>query len=366
MATPASMKQKQWLTSQTGIQHLKLEEEVPAPTAEELGDGEVLVRVGSVGLNYRDLEVCAGTYGHHASLSQDQAPIVPCSDMCGRVLHSRSPLWRPGARVLSIFNQSHLTGQCTEAELSTGLGLPLPGVLIQYRVFPGSGLVAVPAHLSDEEACTLPIAAVTAWMALNSFSPVGRPVRGREKVVLLQGTGGVSIAGLQIAKALGLRVIVTSSEDEKLRRAREELGADFGINYRKTPEWGKRVLEFTGGRGADVIFETGGTYTLEKSFECVAFGGVISAIGYLSGKEEQQGEGNRLNANVLALKRNVTLKGILNGPRDRFEEMLETVYTEEKGVRPVVDRVFEFERAREALEYLASGKHFGKVVVKVS
>lgn len=202
-------------------------------------------------------------------------------------------------------------------------------------------------------------------MSLNSFSPVGSPVSGADRVVLLQGTGGVSIAGLQIAKALGLKTIVTSSSDEKLKRATEELGADLTINYRKTGDWDQKVLELTRGRGADVIFEIGGTQTLEKSFECVAFGGLISAIGYLSGKGEQEA-GKRLNVNVLALKRNVTLKGILNGPRDRFEEMLETVYTVGKGIKPVVDRVFEFERAREALEYLESGAHFGKVVVKVS
>ena len=305
--------------------------------------------------------VCSGTYGHHYSI-QTGASLVPCSDMCGTVVASRSSQYQPGTRVLSIFNQTHLSGQVTKQDLGSGLGLPLSGVLTEYRIFPATGLVRAPSHLTDAEASTLPIAAVTAWMSLNYFQPMGQPISGKDHVVLLQGTGGVSIAGLQIAKALGLTTIITSSSDEKLKRA-EEIGADHTINYRMTADWDKRVLELTEGSGADVILETGGSQTLWKSFECVAFGGLISAIGYLSGKEDEPGK--RLNVNVMALKRNVTLKGILNGPKDRFEEMLEIAYAEGKGMRPIVDQVFEFEQAKEALQYVESGGHFGKVVVKV-
>ena len=190
--------------------------------------------------------------------------------------------------------------------------------------------------------------------------PVLRP-DGKPEVVLLQGTGGVSVAGLQIAHAAGMRTIVTSSSDEKLARAKD-LGADEGINYRSTPDWQEEVLRLTEGEGADVVFENGGARTLRKSFDCVAFGGLINCIGYLSGKEDA--EGDRLNTNVLALRRNVTLKGILNGPKDRFEEMVE--FYEKNLIRPVVDKVFEFERVKEALEYLYSGGHFGKVVVRVA
>lgn len=283
--------------------------------------------------------------------------------MCGTVAASKSSRYQPGTRVLSIFNQTHLQGQVTERDLASGLGLPLPGVLAQYRIFPDTGLVTAPSHLTDAEASTLPIAAVTAWMSLNHFEPINQPLSNKDKVILLQGTGGVSVAGLQIAKAMGLTTIITSSSDEKLKRA-GDLGADHMINYRTTPDWDKRVLELTDGRGADVIFETGGTQTLWKSFECVAFGGLISAIGYLSGKEDQPEK--RWNPNVMALKRNVTLKGILNGPKDRFEEMLKIAYAEEKGIKPVVDRVFEFDQAKEALQYLESGGHFGKVIVKVA
>jgi len=283
--------------------------------------------------------------------------------MCGTIVASKSPQYQLGTRVLAIFNQTHLAGQVTEQDLASGLGLPLPGVLTQYRIFPDTGLVTVPSHLTDAQASTLPIAAVTAWMGFNGFQPVGQPINGKDKVVLLQGTGGVSIAGLQIAKALGLTTIITSSSDEKLERA-EDLGADHTINYRTNADWDKKVLELTHGRGADVILETGGSQTLWKSFECVAFGGLISAIGYLSGKEDEPEK--RWNVNVMALKRNATLKGILNGPKDRFEEMLRIAYAEGKGLKPVVDRVFDFEQANEALQYLESGGHFGKVVVKVA
>ena len=308
------------------------------------------------------MAVCDGTYGHHESINP-VASLVPCSDMCGTVVASRSSRCQRGDRVMSIATQTHLSGQVTEQDLASDLGLPLPGVLTKYRIFPDTGLVAAPSHLSDAEASTLPTAAVTAWMSLNGFQPIGQPIRGMDKVVLLQGTGGVSIAGLQIAKTLGLTTIITSSSDEKLKRAKE-LGADHVINYRTTPDWDKKVLELTDGRGVNVILETGGSQTLWKSFECVAFGGLISAIGYLSGKEDEPEK--RWNVSVMALKRNVTLKGILNGPKDRFEEMIAIAYGKDKGVKPVVDRVFDFDQAKEALQYLQSGRHFGKVVVKVA
>lgn len=153
---------------------------------------------------------------------------------------------------------------------------------------------------------------------------------------------------------------MTSSSDEKLEKAKA-LGADHVINYRTVPDWDEAVMKLTDGRGADIIFECGGAQTLRKSLSCVAFGGTVSCIGYLSGKQDEPGD--RTNVNVLALSRNVTLKGVLNGPRDRFEEMVQ--FVEDHEVRPVVDKVFSFDEAKEALQYLFSGKHFGKVVVKV-
>jgi NADPH:quinone reductase-like Zn-dependent oxidoreductase len=156
-------------------------------------------------------------------------------------------------------------------------------------------------------------------------------------------------------------VIITSSSDAKLEQARK-LGADKTINYRTNPDWDEEVLKMTNDEGADIIFENGGASTLRKSFDCVAFGGLINSIGYLGGKQDAPGE--RTNTNVLALKRNVTLKGLLNGPRDRLEEML--AFYEEHKIHPVIDRVFPFAESKEALKYLFQGGHFGKVIIKVA
>jgi NADPH:quinone reductase-like Zn-dependent oxidoreductase len=325
--------------------------------------------------------VCNGEYGHHKTVGSDNSNLIPCSDMCGTIISigPEAKRWKTGDRVLSIFNQTHLTGQVKEENMTSGLGLPLQGVLSEYRVFPEYGLVKVPGYLSDEDACTLAIAGVTAWMSINWIRPIGDPFIGPEYTVLLQGTGGVSIAGLQIAKACGMNCkrshrckwnfqqaksnpgIITSSSDKKLEQARA-LGADHCINYKTNPDWQIKVLDIMEHKGVDFVLETGGALTLSKSFECVAFGGSIAAVGYLSGKEDV--EGSRMNTNVLALKRNVTLKGILNGPRDRFEEMLHLY--EKNGIKPIVDKTFGFDQARDALLYLESGGHFGKVVVKVA
>lgn len=267
-----------------------------------------------------------------------------------------------GDRVISTFAPSHLTGQIQATDISNGLGGPGPGVLTQYRVFPIHGLVKVPEYLTAEEASCLPIAAMTAWMSLNCMRPVGEIIgsTGQKEVVLCQGTGGVSIAGLQIASAAGAEVIVTSSSDEKLERAKG-LGATTTINYSSNKDWDAAVLSATGDKGVDIIFELGGATTLRKSFECIRFGGLIACIGYLSGKQDDAGD--RTNTNLLALKRNVTLKGIVNGPRDKLVEMLG--FYEQKRIRPIVDEVFGFEEGGEALRYLFGGGHFGKVVVRV-
>ncbi|KXL41558.1 hypothetical protein M433DRAFT_157309 [Acidomyces richmondensis BFW] len=346
---------KQWVTAQDGIDNLVLKDvERPIPK-----EGEVLVKIHTVSLNFRDTEVIMGLYGHHKSIGTSQ-DLVPCSDMCGIIISSNGSNWREGQRVMSIFNQTHLKGQVQAKDMASGLGLPLQGILTEYRCFSAHSLVPVPDYMSDEEASCLPIASVTAWMAINGFHPIGQPA-GDRKTVLILGTGGVAIAGLQIAHASGFKTIITSSSDAKLERAKG-LGADYIINYRKTPEWQDEVMKITGDEGADIIFENGGAQTLRKSFDCVSFGGLINCIGYLSGKEDAPGD--RLNTNVLALRRNVTLKGILNGPKERFEEMVE--FYDRHQIHPVIDRVFDFEEAKEGLKYLYSGAHFGKVVIRVT
>lgn len=290
--------------------------------------------------------------------------------MCGVVVESKSSRFKPGARVMAILNQSHMTGPVTEADLATGLGFPLPGVLAEYRCFPGESLVATPGYLTDEEAACLPTAAVTAWMCINGTRPLGEAATKTTAggTVLLQGTGGVAMAGLQIAKACGLAAIITSTSDSQLERARGELGADHGINSQTHWEWQLPVLDKTGGKGADIIFETGGARTLRKSFECVAFGGLINCVGDPTGKKEDEEApaARQINVNVLALRRSVTLKGVLNGPRDRFEETAS--FYEGHAIRPVVDRVFKMSEAGEAFALLAGGEEerFGKVVIRVA
>ncbi|KAF2193680.1 NAD(P)-binding protein [Zopfia rhizophila CBS 207.26] len=361
------VKVKQWVTGQDGLEKLRIEEvDMPVP-----GEDEVLVEVHAVSLNYRDTEVVMGLYTHHRNV-KSTPNLVPCSDMCGTVISigpvsnstndpykSSAFCLSPGDRVVSTFAPTHLTGQVQASDLAATLGGPQPGVLTTHRVFPTYSLVKVPAYLSVEEASCLPIAAMTAWMSLNCMRPKGEII-GPGETVLCQGTGGVSIAGLQIASAVGAKVIITSSSDAKLERSKG-LGATSTINYKTRPDWEQEVLSQTAHRGADIIFELCGAQTLRKSFDCVAFGGLIACIGYLSGKQDEPGD--RTNTNLLALRRNVTLKGIINGPRDRFEEVLE--FYKEKEIHPVVDRVFGFEEGKEAFEYLFSGEHFGKVVIRV-
>ncbi|CAN8099680.1 unnamed protein product [Discula destructiva] len=351
---------RRWQTCQDGLDKVFQS----SATMSTPGEREVLVRVKAVSLNYRDTEVIMGLYTHHKSIDGgSHEPLVPCSDMCAEIVAvgNGASKWAVGDRVMSTFIHSHLTGQIKGHHMAQGLGLPLQGVLQDYRVFLETGLVKVPDYLSDEQASCLPIAALTAWMSINGTRPIGQP-GGKGEVVLIQGTGGVSISGLQIAKASGATTIVTSSSDEKLARAKE-LGADHTINYRTNPEWQGTVMEITKGEGADIILEVGGARTLRKSFDCVAWGGVINSIGYVTGKQDDP-KGDLTNINVLALRKTVTLKGIINGPRDRFEEMGQ--FYEQHTVGPAIDRVFEFGQAKEALKYLHEGSHFGKVIIRVA
>ncbi|KAI0429306.1 putative alcohol dehydrogenase [Xylaria sp. FL1042] len=351
---------QQWTTLMDGIDNVKLET-VPIPA--DLRDNEVLVRISRVSLNNRDIKLINGDFKNRYKVPEN--PIVPCSDASGTVVKvgggSAASQWSEGDRVLTLMRPSHLTGPTRPEHNSSTIGIPLPGVLAEYRVFPASGLVRVPEYMSIEEASTLTVAATTAWMALNWDQPIGQPRKNTDTVVLLQGTGGVSIAGLQQAKALGLTTIITSSSDTKLQKAKE-LGADYTINYSELPNWDAEVLRLTNSQGADIILETGGPGTMDRSLNCVACGGTINAIGVLTGSMDQ-GK-SQLSTGMRLIQRNATLKGINVGPRDRAEEMMALYETAQ--IHPVIDRVFEFSEVLEALRYVESGSHVGKVVVKIN
>ncbi|KAK5630238.1 hypothetical protein RRF57_005953 [Xylaria bambusicola] len=353
---------KQWTTLMDGIDNLKLET-TPIPT--ELKEDEVLVRINCVSLNNRDLQLITGAFKNRYGSPENA--IVPCSDASGTIVRIGGPaaglLWKEGDRVFSLARPNHLTGPMYPEHAAAGIGIPLSGVLVQYRVFPAAGLVRTPNHMSDEEACTLTIAAITAWMALNWDQPINSPRRGKDVFVCLQGTGGVSIAALQQAHALGLTTIVTSSSDSKLEKARK-LGADYVINYKTNPNWDEEVLRLTDGRGADIIVETGGPGTMGKSLRCVAHGGTISAVGILTGLMEEGAGKDQIAVGMRLIQRNASLKGINIGPRDRVEEMMKLVY-EESSVCPVVDRIFGLADVKAALEHLQMGSHFGKIVIRV-
>jgi NADPH:quinone reductase-like Zn-dependent oxidoreductase len=309
------------------------------------GPGQVLVRVRAASLNYRDLLMARGQYNPKLPL-----PRVLGSDAAGEVAAVGAGVTRfkPGDRVAGCFMQDWEDGPVTDGAARSALGGELDGVIAEQAVLREGGLVSVPEHLSHEEAATLPCAAVTAWNALTEAKT------GPGTTVLLQGTGGVSIFALQLAKALGARAIITSSSDEKLARAKA-LGADAGTNYKANPDWDKWARQQTGGTGVDAVVEVGGAGTLERSLKAVKYGGHVALIGVLSGV----GTFNPM----LVLMKAVRLQGVFVGSRAMFEAMNRVIA--EKQIRPVIDRAFPLADAPAAFRHLESGSHFGKVVIRM-
>ncbi len=332
---------KSWQITRFGLDALALvEASVPAP-----GPGEVLVRWRAQSLNYRDLVIVQGSYLPNLPL-----PFTPLSDGAGEVaaVGSGVTAWKLGDRVIGHYIQSWQEGIPTPENTRLSLGAPLPGVLTEYSVLPAHGLVALPKHLSFAEGATLPIAGLTAWNALFTTGDL-RP----GGTVVIEGTGGVSLFGLQLAHAAGLRTFVTSSSDAKLARARA-LGADETINYRHTPGWGARVRELTGGRGADLVLEVGGPATINEALRAVRLGGRVAFIGFLGGTAM------RLDA-VDLIRSGATVHALRVGSRAMFGELLRALV--QHNLHPVVDRVFPFGEAPAAFRHLAQAAHFGKIVV---
>lgn len=336
---------KSWKISAFGIDHLKLEE---SPTPEP-GPGQVLIEVKAASLNYRDLLIVEGKYDPKLLSS----PRIPASDGAGVVVAVGKGVTRVkvGDRVCGIFMQNWLEGRLDAEKRAGALGGDLDGMLTTHALLSEQGVVRFPDYLSFEEAATLPCAAVTAWSALVHAAKITAG-----QTVLIEGTGGVSIFALQLAKAMGARVLGTSSSDEKLERA-GALGLDAGLNYRTRPDWENWVLEETEGRGADLIVEVGGAGTLSKALRAVRIGGTIAQIG----RAFTQAEGPLDLGQVLM--RLIQLKGIYVGSRERFEAMNQALA--QNRIRPVIDQVFAFEQAPEALRRMTSAQHFGKLVVRI-
>lgn len=312
-----------------------------------LGPHDVQIAVGAVSLNYRDLMIARGNY----PVSSANPPIA-VADGAGEVIAVGSAVtrFRVGDRVVGTYFSNWFEGDPTPAKTEIVPGATIDGFLSEEAIFHEEFLVRAPEHLSFAEASTLPCAGVTAWNALFVAGGI-RPGH----TVLLQGTGGVSIWALQLAKAAGLRVIITSSSDAKLERARA-LGADATINYLAHPEWEQDVLRLTSGKGVDLVVEIGGHGTLNRSVAATRAGGTVALVGGVSGFASEL----EIIPLLVAAKR---LIGIAVGSRAMHEEL--TRFVELARIRPVIDRVFAFDQAPEAYAYLESAKHFGKVVIEV-
>lgn len=311
------------------------------------GPGQVLIRTKAWSLNYRDLLVAKGGYGAPPPLGR-----IPLSDGVGDIVEVGAGVTRVkvGDRVAGCFMQAWLAGTVPQEAPLSALGGAIDGMLAEFVVLSEQGVVTVPAHLTDEEAACLPCAGVTAWNALVREGSV----KAGDTVVCL-GTGGVSMIALQFAKMHGARVIITSSSDAKLAQAKQA-GADETINYRTRSDWDKAVLELTGGRGADMVVEVGGSGTLDKSIAAVRLGGNVALIGVLTGT------GGQMNT-AAVLRRHIRVQGIYVGSREMFEEMNRAIALH--GMRLPIGRSFGFEEARAAYQYLEGATHTGKVTIRM-
>lgn len=312
------------------------------------GPGEILVRMHAASLNYRDLLAVAGGYGS----TQKQANLIPLSDGAGEVVEVGDDVheWKSGDRVMSCFFPDWQTGPARAESFFTDLGGRHDGVACQYRVFRANAVVAIPRTMDYVSAATLPCAAATAWTALIDVANTGPG-----QTVLTQGTGGVSLFALQIARMAGAEVYATSSSENKLERL-TALGASHVINYVEDPDWGKTINKMTRRRGVDAVVEVVGGDSFKQSMRAVAVGGVICTIGVVGGARAE------LNIPV-AIMQNVRIQGISAGSRAALSRMA-TAF-EHHGVKPVVDRVFPLSELKEALLYLKQQRHIGKVCIEI-
>lgn len=318
------------------------ETEKPSPAA-----GEVLVKIHAASINYRDLLILSGQ-----SASGGSDPVIPLSDGAGEItaLGENVTEWQIGDRVCPTFFRDWQDGRFNMSYHKAARGGSCDGVLAEFITAPADSLVRIPEHLDYAEAATLPCAGLTAW---HSLMENAHPVREGDTVLCL-GTGGVSIFALQIAKAAGARVLITSSSDEKLARA-IELGADDTINYARNSDWEKIVYKKTDRQGVDHVIEVGGPGTLEKSLASVAPGGTISQIGVLTGFDPPQ------TSLFPLVTKNARIHGIYVGSRDMFKNF--NRFLKKHQIKPVIDQAIPFDQAPEAYETMKNATHFGKIVI---
>ncbi|SPO01580.1 related to alcohol dehydrogenase I - ADH1 [Cephalotrichum gorgonifer] len=320
----------------------------------KVGDNQVLVKIQGASLNYRDLIIAEAKYPF-----PQVADVVPGSDGAGTVvaIGKHVTRFKPGDKVVTLFNQGHIGGNLDALSVQTGLGGVVDGTFRTFGAFDEQGLVHMPSNLNFVEGATLTCAGLTAWNALFG-SADNKLLPGQW--VLTQGTGGVSIFAVQFAKAAGARVIATTSSNEKAKLL-QKLGADHIINYRETPEWGAKAKELTGGVGVDHVVEVAGPTSMKQSLTSIKFGGVITIIGFVAGTDDNEQPGF---LNVLT---NIcTTRGVLVGNRGQLEEMCRAIEANPEALRPVVDpKVFTLEQLKEAYAYQWSGKHQGKVGIKI-
>ncbi|MCL6602810.1 MAG: NAD(P)-dependent alcohol dehydrogenase [Paenibacillus sp.] len=331
------------LTNGFGFEELTMTElDKPTP-----GPKEVLIRMRAASLNYRDLVVLSGLMPIEVKF-----PFIPLSDGAGEIVAIGQGVTRfqIGQRVAGNLQQRFIGGDPRPGVLEESLGGPLNGVAAEYVVLHEDGVVPIPDHLTYEEASTLPIAALTAWSMLIEYGGLQAG-----DTVLLQGTGGVSIFGLQFSLMAGARVIITSSSNDKLERAKA-LGAWQTINYSEVPDWDKAALELTG--GVDHVLDVGGAATMGKSINALRIGGTVSMVGFLSGLTIPDYDVSSI------LQKAATVRGSQVGNRDHFEKMNRAI-THHR-LHPVIDRLFPLDRIGEAFALLAEGKqYFGKIVVQI-
>lgn len=325
-----------------GAEALQLTER-PIPS---LLPGQVLLKMKAASLNYRDLLTVRG-----AHTSPDKPPFIPLSDGVGEVVAVGEGVTRVniGDRVAGIFMQAWISGGFSAEKSKSALGGAIAGILSEYAVLHEAGVVHIPAHLSDVEAASLPCAAVTAWHALMADGTL-KP----GDTILIQGSGGVSLFALQFANIVGAKVIATSSRDQKLERLMQ-LGAACGVNYQTDPAWEKTVFKLTNKGGVDRVIEVAGANTLNQSLRAVRYGGHISLIGVLSGFSAEI-------STVTILHKGIRLQGIYVGSRDMFEQMNRAIALHQ--IKPIIDRVFPFADIHQALDYMESGSHFGKIAIQ--